>query len=338
MEPVYIIAEAGVNHNGSLETALKMVEVAAHAGASAIKFQTFNADKMVNKFAQKAIYQKETTNKDETQHDMLRKLELSRDDHVKLMHHAAINRIQFLSSPFDMESIDLLLSLGLKIFKVPSGEITNMPYLRRIGGMDKKIILSTGMSTLAEVEAALNILIEEGTQKENIIILHATTEYPAPFDEVNLKAMVTLKDKLGITTGYSDHTTGITIPIAAVALGASAVEKHFTLDRSMKGPDHKASLEPAELKEMIVAIRNTEKALGDGIKKPTPSEVPNIRVVRKSIHYVTDLRAGHVLTEGDLVMKRPGDGISPMIMDKLILRVLTRDVFADTKATWEDLL
>ncbi len=338
MEPVYIIAEAGVNHNGLLETALKMVEIAAKAGANAIKFQTFTADKLVSKSAQKASYQKKTTDQEESQQEMLRKLELTRADHIELLKHAESNKIQFLSTPFDLESIDLLTSLGLQIFKIPSGEITNLPYLRKIGRLKKKIILSTGMSTLSEVGDALDILIAEGTKKEDIILLHATTEYPAPFEEVNLKALVTLKEKFGIRTGYSDHTLGITIPVAAVAIGACAIEKHFTLDRNMNGPDHKASLEPTELEQMVIAIRNTERAMGDGVKNPTLSEIPNIVVVRKSIHYSDNLRQGHILTEEDLVMKRPGDGLSPMIMEELISRKLGRDVSADTKAKWEDLV
>jgi len=337
MEPVFIIAEAGVNHNGSLKIALRMVEVAAKAGVNAIKFQTFIAEKLVSTFAQKASYQKELTDRNETQQDMLRKLELNRDDHIKLMEHAERNKIQFLSTPFDMESIELLSGLGLQMFKIPSGEITNLPYLRKIGSLKKKIILSTGMSTLEETEKAINILLSGGTRKEDIVILHATTEYPAPFEEVNLKAMSTIKEKFGIKTGYSDHTSGITIPVAAVALGACAVEKHFTLDRNMKGPDHKASLEPSELEEMVIAIRNTEKALGDGIKKPTCSEIPNIQVVRKSIHYAKDLPKGHILSEEDIVMKRPGDGISPMEIDNFISGILIKDVFIDTKASWEDI-
>lgn len=337
MEPVYIIAEAGVNHNGSLGTALKMVEVAARAGADAIKFQTFNPDKLVSRSAQKATYQKKATDIKETQQEMLRKLELTQADHLELLKQAENNKIQFLSTPFDLESIDLLTSLGLQIFKIPSGEITNLPYLKKLGRLKKKIILSTGMSTLSEVGEALDILIKEGTEKEDIIIMHATTEYPAPFEEVNLNALVTLKEKFGIRTGYSDHTLGITIPVAAVAIGACAIEKHFTLDRNMIGPDHKASLEPSELEQMVIAIRNTERAIGDGIKKPTPSEIPNIKVVRKSIHYSDNLRQGHILTEEDLVMKRPGDGLSPMIVEELISRKLGRDVYADTKAKWEDL-
>lgn len=338
MEPVFIIAEAGINHNGSLKVALKMIEVAADAGANAIKFQTFLADKLVSKHAQKASYQKRTSIGDESQQEMLRKLELSRDDHIILMNHADKNNIQFLSTPFDMDSIDLLVDLGLKTFKIPSGEITNLPYLQRVGRLKNKIILSTGMANLDEISKAIDILTSEGTTKDKIIVLHSTTEYPAPFEEVNLMAMVTIEKTFGVKIGYSDHTKGFEVAIAAVALGAKAIEKHFTLNRTMEGPDQKSSLQPSELKNMVDAIRHIEKALGDGIKKPTPSELENMNIVRKSIHYAKNLKKGCILEAGDIIMKRPGDGISPMELNNIITRTLSKDVCADTQIRWEDLI
>jgi N,N'-diacetyllegionaminate synthase len=268
MSKVFIIAEAGINHNGSIEIARKMIDVGVSAGADAVKFQTFKAEKLVSKFALKAEYQKQTTKAEESQLEMVKKLELNFNDYKELKKHCEEKGIIFLSSPFDLESIDFLNEIGLEIFKIPSGEIDNLPYLRKIGSFGKKIILSTGMSNLKEIEDALNILVNTGTRKENITVLHCNTEYPTPFKDVNLLAMLTIKNAFNVSVGYSDHTLGIEVPIAAVALGATVIEKHFTLDRNMEGPDHRASIEPEELKAMIKAIRNIEKALGNGIKKP----------------------------------------------------------------------
>ena len=315
---VFIIAEAGVNHNGSIDLAKKLIDVASNAGADAVKFQSFKADNLATKNAQKAMYQKETTNIEESQFDMLKKLELSTEMHKELISYCRNKKIIFLSSPFDHESIELLEDLGLEIFKIPSGEITNLPYLRHIGKLDRKIILSTGMSNIDEVKNALDILINSGTKKENITILHANTEYPTPMEDVNLKAMVTIGNTFNVSYGYSDHTSGIEVDIAAVAIGATCIEKHFTLDNNMNGPDHKASLEPHELKAMVKAIRNIEVALGNGIKKPSKSEIPNIIIVRKSIVAKTVIKKGDTLNENNLTIKRPGNGINPMKWDDLI--------------------
>ncbi|MDD3324218.1 MAG: N-acetylneuraminate synthase [Sulfurospirillaceae bacterium] len=315
---VFIIAEAGVNHNGNLELAKKLIDVACVAGADAVKFQTFKADKLVSKSAQKADYQKQTTDKSESQFDMIKKLELNEEAHHVLMDYCKEKSILFLSTPFDHDSIDLLDNLGLEIFKIPSGEITNLPYLRHIGKLQKKVILSTGMATLKEVEDALEVLVQVGTHKENITVLHATTEYPCPMDEVNLKAMQTIHNVFGFKVGYSDHTQGIEIPIAAVAMGACVIEKHFTLDKNMQGPDHKASLEPEELVAMVKAIRNIERALGDGIKKPTPSESKNKSIARKAIVASCTIQRGEVFAENNLAIKRAGNGISPMLWDNII--------------------
>ena len=326
---VFIIAEAGVNHNGSIELAKKLIDVASDAGVDAVKFQSFKADNLVTKNIQKAIYQKKTTIPKESQFDMLKKLELSIEMHKELILYCSNKKIIFLSSPFDHESIELLDDLGLKTFKIPSGEITNLPYLRHIGKLDKKIILSTGMSNMDEVKNALNILVNSGTKKENITVLHANTEYPSPMEDVNLRAMVNIGKELDIKFGYSDHTLGIEVDIAAVAMGASCIEKHFTLDCNMEGPDHKASLEPNELKAMVAAIRNIELALGDGIKKPSRSELPNIRIVRKSIIAKTEIKKGDVLKENNLAVKRPGGGISPMKWDDVVGTKATKDYKED---------
>ena len=309
---VFIIAEAGVNHNGSIELAFKLIDAAVESGADAVKFQTFKAENLVSKNTQKAEYQKQTTNPLESQLDMLKKLELDVDVHKKLIKYCNAKGIMFLSSPFDHDSIDLLNELGLKIYKIPSGEITNLPYLRRIGSLAKQVILSTGMSTLKEVGDALAILVDSGTKKENITVLHANTMYPTPMEDVNLNAMLTIQKEFGIAVGYSDHTLGIEVDIAAVAMGASCIEKHFTLDKTMDGPDHKASLEPEELKAMVGAIRNIEKALGSSEKKPSPSETVNIDVARKSIVARQIIKKGDLLTEENLIAKRSGNGISPM--------------------------
>ncbi|MCL5030121.1 MAG: N-acetylneuraminate synthase [Bacteroidetes bacterium] len=318
MIKTFIIAEAGVNHNGSIELAFKLIDTAKEAGADAVKFQSFKAASLVSKKAEKAEYQKRTTDSNESQYEMIKRLELSYDDHIKLIEYCKSKNIIFLSSPFDLDSIDLLNNLGLDTFKIPSGEIINLPYLKKIGTLNKNAILSTGMADLGEIEDALDILIESGTKKENITVLHCNTEYPTPFEDVNLKAMLTIKNAFDVKVGYSDHTLGIEVPIAAVALGAGVIEKHFTLDKKMEGPDHKASLEPNELKLMVEAIRNIEEALGNGIKKPPKSEIININIVRKSIVAKKTIRKGEILTEENLTVKRPGNGISPMRWDEII--------------------
>jgi len=316
--PIFIIAEAGVNHNGDIRIAKKLIDGAKLAGASAVKFQSFNAKKLASASAPKAKYQTKTTNAGESQLKMLQKLELSPKNQKLLFDYCKKKKIMFLSSPFDEESIEFLHQLNLSIFKIPSGEITNLPYLEKIGSLKKKIILSTGMSTLKEIQNALKILIKAGTPKKNITLLHCTTEYPTPMAEVNLKAMLTLKKQFNIQIGYSDHTKGIEIPIAAAALGASVIEKHFTLDKNLEGPDHKASLEPTELLSMVKAIRNIEVALGNGIKKPSPSEIKNIQIARKSIVAKTKIKKGDLFTEKNLTTKRPGNGLSPMQWNRVI--------------------
>jgi len=327
---VFVIAEAGVNHNGSLELAKKLVDVAKESGADAVKFQTFKSKNLVNKNAHKADYQKRTTDKDESQFEMIKKLELSFYEFMELKRYCDEKKIMFLSSPFDLESIEFLNKLKLDIFKIPSGEITNLPYLRAIGKLNKKVILSTGMADLGEIEDALDVLIKNGTKRKNIIVLHCNTEYPTPFEDVNLKAMQTIKCSFDVKVGYSDHTLGIEVPIAAVAIGAEVIEKHFTLDRNLPGPDHKASLEPDELKAMINAIRNIEKALGYGIKKPSNSEKKNIAVVRKSIVAKKDIKKGEIFTQENLIVKRIGvKGISPMKWDEVIGGVAKRDFKED---------
>jgi len=326
---VFIIAEAGVNHNGSIDLAKKLVDEACSAGADAVKFQTFKATNLATKNSQKAVYQKITTSKEETQFDMLKKLELNKKEHEELIYYCKKKKIVFLSSPFDLESIDLLNDLGLKTFKIPSGEITNLPYLKCLGKLNKKIILSTGMSNMGEVKNALDVLINSGTKKNNIIVLHANTEYPTPMKDVNLRAMVSIGKELDIKFGYSDHTLGIEVDIAAVAMGATCIEKHFTLDKNMEGPDHKASLEPDQLKEMVRAIRNIEIALGDGVKKPSQSEIPNIDIVRKSIVAKTTIKKGDVLNENNLTIKRPGIGLSPMRWDEIINTKAKKDYQED---------
>lgn len=326
---VFIIAEAGVNHNGSLKTAIKLVDTAVNAGADAVKFQTFNAQRVVSQYAPKAGYQKKTTDKDETQLEMIKRLELNASAHKGLLRYCRKKKIAFLSSPFDLKSIDLLVSLGLKIFKIPSGEITNLPYLRKIGSLRKKIIMSTGMANLKEIRAALDVLLKFGTKKENITVLQCNTEYPTPFKDVNLLAMCTIKDKLGVQVGYSDHTLGTEAAIAAVALGARVIEKHFTLDKDMPGPDHKASLGPKELKNLVTSIRNVEIALGSGIKKTSPSEAINMVIARKSIVAAVDIKKGEILNENNLTVKRPGSGINPMRWDDLLGKAAKKDFYQD---------
>ncbi len=326
---VFIIAEAGVNHNGSIDLAKKLIDVASDAGADAVKFQTFKAEKLVSKNAQKAEYQKKTTDKKESQFDMIKKLELDNETHKNLISYCHSRNIIFLSSPFDIDSIETLNDLGLEIFKIPSGEITNLPYLRQIGKLNKKVILSTGMSDINDIKNALDIITSEGTTKENITVLHANTMYPTPMRDVNLKAMMTIGNTFDVAFGYSDHTLGIEVDIAAVAMGAKCIEKHFTLDKSMEGPDHEASLEPEELKSMVAAIRNVEEALGSHIKKPSESEKSNIKAARKSIVAKTKIKSGDIFTEKNLTIKRPGNGMSPMRWDEIVGTKATKNYLED---------
>ncbi|WP_300260921.1 N-acetylneuraminate synthase [uncultured Cloacibacillus sp.] len=325
---VYIIAEAGVNHNGDIDTAKRMVLSAKRAGVDAIKFQTFNTNMLVTHNAPKAEYQQQNSDKTkESQYAMLCKLELSRNDYQILKDLCAENGLDFMSTPFDLDSILLLESIGVDKYKLPSGEITNYPYLVRIAETHKPIILSTGMSTLEEISDAITVLKEHGA--DEITLLHCTTEYPAPIEDVNLRAMETMRQKFGLKVGYSDHTQGIEIPVAAVAMGACVIEKHFTLDRNMEGPDHKASLEPDELAAMVRAIRNVEKALGNGIKTPSPSEIKNIPIARKSIVAKKKILKGELLTEENITTKRPGNGISPMRWNDVLGTKAIRDFGED---------
>ena len=324
-----IIAEAGVNHNGDLAIALRLIDAAADAGADLVKFQTFSADRLVTTNAKKAEYQKRTTDEGESQHAMIRRLELTREMHEVLIAHCVSRGIGFFSSGFDTESIDLLVELGLDRFKIPSGEITNLPYLRHVGRYGKPVILSTGMATMDEIGAALTVLEQAGTPTDRVTVLHCSTEYPTPMAEVNLRAMLTIRDAFGVEVGYSDHTSGIEVSTAAVALGATVIEKHFTLDRRLPGPDHAASLEPAELKAMVAAIRNIELALGDGIKRPTASELRNQPIVRKSLVAARPICAGEVFSESNVAVKRPGSGYSPMRWDEVVGRPAPRDFAPD---------
>lgn len=328
---VFIIAEAGVNHNGSLEYAKKLVDAAAEAGADAVKFQTFKAENLVCKTAEKASYQLETTDREESQFEMLKKLELSMDMHKELIEYCNQKNIQFLSTPFDIESLNLLERLGIHCIKIPSGEITNLPYLREVGKRKKKVILSTGMSTMDEVKAAISVLNNSGAKE--VSVLHCNTQYPTPMKDVNLKVIPEMKKKLKISVGYSDHTKGIEIPIAATALGAEIIEKHFTLDRNMEGPDHKASLEPDELKAMVGAIRNIEKALGINQKQVSASEEENVKIVRKSIVAKQKIKKGTVFNQDNITVKRPGNGISPMRWDEIIGQTAVRDFEEDEQIT-----
>jgi N,N'-diacetyllegionaminate synthase len=340
MKGTLIIAEAGVNHNGDMNLAKKMVDVAAVAGADYVKFQTFKAEKIVSPLARKADYQimNMSDASGDSQFEMLKQLELNEADHHELIRYCALKNIKFLSTAFDLESVDLLHSMGISLFKVPSGEITNLPYLRKIGGLGKKIILSTGMCTMQEVGAAINALRKAGAEKNSITVLHCTTEYPTSMEDVNLKAMASIQREFNVSVGYSDHTLGIEVPVAAVALGATVIEKHFTLDRSMNGPDHKASLEPDELKAMVVAIRNIEKALsGNGEKQPGVSEAKNKSIARKSIHLAKDMKHGDTIFAESIIALRPGDGISPMEWDEVVGKILKRDLTAGTKLSWQDL-
>tara|TARA_R100000789_G_scaffold11804_1_gene15738 strand:+ start:1527 stop:2531 length:1005 start_codon:yes stop_codon:yes gene_type:complete len=325
-----VIAEAGVNHNGDIELAKKLIAVAAEAGADLVKFQTFVTASNISRSAPKAEYQKGSTDPEESQYEMVRKLELSKDDHLELIEECRKRKIGFFSTAFDAASIDMLDELNVGDYvKVPSGELTNLPYLRYLTRHGKRVLLSTGMADLGEIEAAINVVEQAGTPRDKITVLHCTTEYPTPMEDVNLRAMVNIGKAFGVSVGYSDHTPGIEVPIAAVALGATVIEKHFTLDRTLPGPDHRASLEPDELKAMVQGIRNIEKALGDGIKRPSPSELKNKPIARKSLVAARPIKAGEAFTEDNLMAKRPGTGISPMQWDEVIGRTAPRDFSED---------
>ena len=329
----YIIAEAGVNHNGSLDRAKEMVEAAAIAGVDAVKFQTFRAETLVTRAAAKAGYQEQATGSEESQYEMLKKLELTASDFLKLKAHCEVNNVEFLSTPFDLSTIDLLKDLGINKWKLPSGEITNLPYLRKIGAFGQEILLSTGMCDLDEVAAALAVLEGAGAERSQITLLHCNTEYPTPMSDVNLRAMKTLKAAFpGLKgVGYSDHTLGVEVSIAAVAMGATVIEKHFTLDKTLPGPDHRASLELDELAAMVLAIRNIETSLGDGVKRPSASEQKNISIVRKSIVAAVSIMCGERFSVDNLTVKRPGNGLSPMCWDELIGTTADRDYDADER-------
>ena len=335
MPRVFVIAEAGVNHNGSLDLALQLVDAAKASGADAVKFQTFRADQLATRSAHKAPYQERTTANSESQFEMLQRLQLDAAAHRRLIQHCRNTGIQFLSSPFDTQSADLLATMEVPLYKVPSGEITNLPFLQHLARKNRPLILSTGMSTLGEVEEAVQVLQFAGAIQ--LTLLHCVTEYPAPYAEVNLRAMQTLKSAFGLPVGYSDHTSGIEIAIAAVALGAEVIEKHFTLDRSLPGPDHSASLEPVELRQMVTAIRHVESALGTGIKAPAPCELLNISVARKSVVAARTLPTGHQLATGDLEIKRPGNGLAPKLLPTLIGRTLRASVAKDEIINWDHL-
>ena len=328
MMSVFIIAEAGVNHNGDIELAKKLIDVAVDAGVNAVKFQTWKTELLVTKEAKQAEYQINNTQIEESQFDMLKKLELSYDNFEELKNYCDSKNIMFLSTPDEIPSANFLANLQ-DIFKVGSGELTNLPYLKHIGGLGKEIIMSSGMCTLAEIKDALDVLIKAGTKKENITILHANTQYPTPMEDVNLNAMITIKNELGVKVGYSDHTLGIEVDIAAVAMGASCIEKHFTLDNSMDGPDHKASLNPQELNDMVKAIRNIELALGSSAKQPSKSETQNIEIGRKSIVAGCSIKKGEKLSEYNLTVKRPGTGISPMQWDNIVGTIAQKDYEVD---------
>ena len=327
MNKIFIIAEAGVNHNGDIQTAKELIDVAAAAEADAVKFQTFKADTLVCRQAPKAAYQMETTSAEESQFDILKKLELTPDMHRELIDYCHEKNIMFLSTPFDLDSLHYLVDCGLAVIKIPSGEITNYPLIREAGRSGKRIILSSGMSTIDEVREAVAVLKENGST--DITVLHCNTEYPTPFSDVNLRAMQTIKEETGVSVGYSDHTPGIEAAVAAAALGATVIEKHFTLDRNMKGPDHKASLEPNELTEMVRAVRHIEQALGDGEKKPSASEKKNMAVARKSLVAKCLIKGGEMFTEENLTAKRPGTGLSPMLWNQVIGQKAKRDFAAD---------
>ncbi|MDF3027326.1 MAG: N-acetylneuraminate synthase [Fluviicola sp.] len=339
MSKVLIIAEAGVNHNGDMKIAFQLIDAAVEAKVDWIKFQTFKADKLVSKEARKSEYQiRNTGTKDESQYQMLKKLELSHEQHLELIAYCKTRNIRFFSTAFDLESLQYLSDLGFDYVKIPSGEITNLPYLKLAAILFDHVILSTGMASLDEIKEAVEVFLDAGLSKSAITILHCNTEYPTPMKDVNLKAMLEIQSVIGVDIGYSDHTLGIEVPIAAVALGAKVIEKHFTLDRRMEGPDHAASLEPDELKQMVRSIRNVEEAIsGSGHKEPSPSEMKNIQIARKSIHIAASVPKGHVLKEGDLLILRPGTGISPMKINKIIGRKVKRDLTGGELLNEDDL-
>lgn len=326
---VLVIAEAGVNHNGSLELAKSLIDAAAEAGADYVKFQTFKAKSLVTNSAPKAEYQVKNAGADESQFDMIRRLELSEQMHEELWDYCEKKNIGFLSTGFDTASVDYLRNLGIDLFKVPSGELTNLPFLRHIGALNRNVILSTGMACLGEIEQAIDAVEKAGTPRMNITVLHCTTEYPTPMQDVNLRAMHNIGAALGVRVGYSDHTPGIEVPIAAVALGATVIEKHFTLDRTLPGPDHLASLEPDELNAMVAGIRNIEIALGDGIKRPSASELKNKPIARKSLVAAKNIEAGELFSPENLTAKRPGTGVSPMRWDEVVGRPAPRGFSED---------
>lgn len=326
MNKVLIIAEAGVNHNGDIQQAKRLIDAAADAGADYVKFQTFKASKLVTKSAERADYQNDNTGDGDSQYEMLKKLELSEDVHQELIEYCNSRNINFLSTGFDLDSLDFLDGIGINLFKIPSGEITNLPYLQKIASFGKQVVLSTGMASMNEVKEAFNVLNEGGLSNDDISIVHCNTEYPTPMGDVNLNAMNAIGEELDVNIGYSDHTLGIEVPIAAVALGAKVIEKHFTLDRNLPGPDHRASLEPDELKKMVDSIRNIEKAIaGSGKKEPSPSEVKNKAVARKSIIATKAIKKGEEFTETNLGIKRPGTGISPMRWNEILGKNANRD-------------
>lgn len=331
---LFVIAEAGVNHNGDLEMARALIDAAAAAGCDAVKFQTFKAEALAGRAAPMADYQKNNTGQSESQQDMLRRLELPHEAHAGLMAHARVRGIVFFSTAFDPGSLEFLVTLDMPVWKIPSGEITNYPYLRRIGALGTPVLLSTGMATLGEVETALNVLTDSGADRSRICVLHCNTEYPTAWEDVNLRAMASMGAALGTAYGYSDHTQGIEIPVAATALGARAIEKHFTMDRNLPGPDHKASLEPEELAAMVRAIRGIEAALGDGVKRPTISESRNRPVARKSVVAARAIRKGEAYSAENLTVKRPGTGINPMEWPRLVGHIAPRDFAPDEAVTW----
>jgi N-acetylneuraminate synthase/N,N'-diacetyllegionaminate synthase len=339
MKKTLIIAEAGVNHNGDKDMAKALIKVAAECGADVVKFQTFNADKLVSQSAKLADYQQQNLN-DETssQLEMLKKLELPLSWHFELKQFASDLGISFCSTPFDEVALDFLCDLGIPFIKVPSGEITNKPFLERIASKNLQVILSTGMASMSEVSDAVNVFLDKGLKRDQLTVLHCNTEYPTPFEDVNLKAMLQFRDNLGLNYGYSDHTLGAEVAIAAVSLGASVIEKHFTLDKNLPGPDHIASLEPEELRSFIQSIRNTELLIsGTGIKEPSSSELKNKEIARKSIHLIKGKKQGEIISFDDLEMKRPGNGISPMEYDKVLNKIVTRDLSIGEQLKWTDL-
>ena len=330
MKKTIIIAEAGVNHNGDIAKAKALIDKGAEAGVDYVKFQTFKAGNLVTKQAKRAAYQDKNTQNSDSQYEMLKKLELSQDVHKELIDYCSEKGVQFLSTGFDFESLEFLAGLGITIAKIPSGEITNLPYLRKVATLFPEVILSTGMATITEIKDAVKVLTDNGISKDKITILHCNTEYPTPMEDVNLKAMLHIQRELGVPVGYSDHTLGIEVPIAAVALGATVIEKHFTLDKTLPGPDHKASLEPEELKAMVMAIRNIEKAIGgSGLKEVSKSEAKNKPIARKSIVATKTIKKGDLFSVENLTVKRPGTGISPMQWDNVIGKTAKKDFEED---------